>query len=150
MSLNETVAILSEIPMFRNIDQKRLKLFALLGEELSFRPGERLFEQGDEGDAAYIIMSGDVDVLIQTPKGEVPVAVLHPREIFGEIAVLCNQPRTTAIAARTDLRVLRLKRKAIMDLLREFPDITLEFIRVLAARLERTSRDLALERHAAG
>ena len=51
--------------------------------------------------------------------------------------------------AKSDLRVLRLKRKAIMDLLHEFPDIALEFIKVIAARLERSNRDLADEREGA-
>ncbi|MFK7944251.1 MAG: cyclic nucleotide-binding domain-containing protein [Paracoccaceae bacterium] len=143
MSLNEAVEIMSETTMFRNVDPKRLKLVAMMGEALSFRPSERLFEQGDEGDSAYVILDGEVDVLIPTPGGEISVAVLKAKEIFGEMAVLCDQPRTTAIAARGELRVLRLKRKAILDLLHEFPDIALEFIKVLASRLERTSRELA-------
>lgn len=148
MGLNEAVEVMSEIPMFRRIDPKRLKLFAFMGEALSFRPSERLFEKGDEGDAAYIILDGEVDVLIPTPNGEISVAVLGPKQIFGEMAVLCDQPRSTAIAAKSDLRVLRLKRKAILDLLREFPDIALEFVKVLAERLERTSRELAEARQA--
>ena len=146
MGLNEAVSVMSEIPMFRNIDPKRLKLFAFMGEALSFLPGERLFEQGDEGDAAYIILSGEVDVLIPTPNGEISVAVLGAKQIFGEMAVLCDQPRSTAIAAKTNLRVLRLKRKAVHDMLREFPDIALEFVKVLAERLERTSKELAAAR----
>jgi CRP-like cAMP-binding protein len=148
VGLNEAVEVMSEIPMFRRIDPKRLKLFAFMGEALSFRPSERLFEKGDEGDAAYIILDGEVDVLIPTPNGEISVAVLGPKQIFGEMAVLCDQPRSTAIAAKSDLRVLRLKRKAILDLLREFPDIALEFVKVLAERLERTSRELAEARQA--
>lgn len=148
MSLNEAVEIMSEIPMFRNVDPKRLKLFAFMGEALSYLPKERLFEQGDEGDAAYIILEGEVDVLIPTPQGEVSVAVLGPKQIFGEMAVLCDQPRSTAIAAKTGLRVLQLKRKAIHDLLHEFPDVALEFVKVLAERLERTSRELAQARQA--
>lgn len=146
MSLNDAVDTMSEIPVFRNVDPKRLKLFALMGEDLTYRPEERLFEQGDEGDSAYIILDGEVDVLIPTPNGEISVAVLGPRQIFGEMAVLCDQPRSTAIAAKTDLRVLRLKRKTILDMLKEFPDIALEFVKVLAERLERTSRELAVAR----
>ena len=147
MSLNDAVETMSEIPVFRNVDPKRLKLFALMGEDLTYRPKERLFERGDEGDSAYIILDGEVDVLIPTPNGEFSVAVLGPRQIFGEMAVLCDQPRSTAIAAKTDLRVLRLKRKTIHDMLKEFPDIALEFVKVLAERLERTSQELAAARN---
>lgn len=146
MSLNEIVAVLGEIPMFRNVEPKRLKLFAVMGQTLTFRAGERLFEQGDEGDAAYVVLDGAVDVLIPTEGGETSVAVLGAKEIFGEMAVLCDQPRTTAIAASTDLKVLRLDRQAMLTMLQEFPDIALELIRVLAARLEATTRDLAAAR----
>ena len=146
MSINQAVNVMMEIPMFRNVDPKRLRLFAFMGETLTYLAGERLFEKGDEGNAAYIIMLGEVDVLVPVDGGETAVAMLGPKEIFGEMAVLCNQPRSTAIAARTDVTVLRLQRTAFLNLLREFPDIALEVIRVLASRLEATTRELASAR----
>ena len=146
MSLNDAVRVMMEIPMFRNVDPKRLRLFAFMGETLTYRAGERLFEKGDEGSAAYIIIDGTVDVLVPFDGGELSVAALGAKEIFGEMAVLCDQPRSTAIAARTDLTVLRLQRSAFLNLLREFPDIALEVIKVLAGRLEATTRELASAR----
>ena len=146
MSLKMIVKVLAEVPLFRNVDPKQLRVFAMMGESLTYRAGERLFEKGDDGDAAYVVINGEVDVLVPTDQGEASVAVLGAREIFGEMAVLCNQPRSTAIAARSDLMVLRLDRSVIMKLLHEFPGIALEFIRVLAGRLEATSRELALAR----
>ena len=71
------------------------------------------------------------------------MATLAEREIFGEMAVLCEQQRSTAIAAKTDVEVLRLDRTVIMNLLQEFPSFSLELIKVLANRLETTTRDLA-------
>ena len=146
MSLNQTVDAMREVPMFRNVDPKQLRLFAFMGETLSFRAGERLFEQGDEGDAAYIVIEGQVEVIVPTPAGEAAVAVLGEKEIFGEMAVLGDKPRSTAIGAKTDLRVLRLDRSTITKLLTEFPDIALELIRVLADRLEATTAELARAR----
>ena len=146
MSLNRTVEAMREVPMFRNVDPKQLKMFAFMGETLSYRAGERVFEKGDEGDAAYIIIDGEVDVLVPTDQGEASVAVLKAKEIFGEMAVLCDQKRSSAIAAKTDLTTLRLDRTTILKLLQEFPDIALELIRVLANRLEATTRNLAAER----
>jgi len=146
MSLNDTVDVMREVPMFRKVDPKQLRLFAFMGETLTYRAGERLFEKGDDGDAAFIIRKGEVDVLVPTEAGETSVAVLGEKEIFGEMAVLCDQPRSTAISAKTDLVTLRLDRSVIMKLLAEFPDIALEMIRVLADRLEATTRDLALAR----
>lgn len=146
MSLNDAVKVMMEIPMFRNVDPKRLRLFAFMGETLTYRAGERLFEMGDEGNAAYIIIDGTVDVLVPVAGGELSVATLGPREIFGEMAVLCDRQRSTAIAARTDLTVLRLQRSAFLNFLREFPDIALELIKVMADRLEATTRELATAR----
>ena len=146
MNLKEIVGVLCEIPMFRNVEEKRLKLFAMMGQTLTYRQGERLFEKGDDGDAAYVILNGSVDVLIPTDSGEISVAVLGSNEIFGEMAVLLDQPRTTAIAAKTDLKVLLLDRQAFFNMLSEFPDVAIELIKILGARLEATTRDLAASR----
>jgi len=60
--------------------------------------------------------------------------------------VLCDQPRTTSIAVHSDLKVLRLERGAFVATLREFPDITIELIKILAERLQRTTHELAAAR----
>ena len=146
MNIKEIVCVLCEIPMFRNVEEKRLKLFSMMGQTLSYRSGERLFEKGDDGDAAYVILEGAVDVLIPTDSGEISVAVLGAKEIFGEMAVLLDQPRTTAIAAQSDLKVLRLDREAFFNMLNEFPDVAIELIKILGTRLETTTRDLAASR----
>jgi CRP-like cAMP-binding protein len=150
MSLNHAVQVLQEMPLFRNIDQKRLRVVAMMGESRTYRVAERLFEQGDEGDAAFIIIDGEVEVLVRVDGGEQSVAVLGKGEIFGELAVICDQARSTAIAARTELEALRLDRNTVINLMREFPDITLELVRILGDRLERTTRELSQARASLG
>jgi CRP/FNR family cyclic AMP-dependent transcriptional regulator len=146
MSLNQAVQVLQEMPLFRNVDQKQLRVVAMMGESLTYRAGERLFEKGDEGDAAFIIIRGDVDVLVPTNGGELSVAVLGKGEIFGELAVICDQTRSSAIAARTELETLRLDRNVVLNLMREFPDISVEMVRILGDRLEKTTRELSVAR----
>ncbi|MEE8455615.1 MAG: cyclic nucleotide-binding domain-containing protein [Limibaculum sp.] len=146
MSLNRAVQVLQEMPLFRNVDLKRLRVVAMMGESQAYHAQERLFEKGDEGDAAYIIIDGEVEVLVPTDGGEQSVAILGKGEIFGEIAVICDQTRSTAIAARYELEVLRLDRNVVLNLMREFPDISLEMVRILGGRLERTTKELSLAR----
>jgi CRP-like cAMP-binding protein len=146
MSLNRAVQVLQEMPLFRNIDLKRLRVVAMMGEALTYRAGERLFEKGDEGDAAFIIIEGEVEVLVPAEGGEQSVAVLGKGEIFGELAVICDQTRSSAIAARTGLETLRLDRNVVLNLMREFPDISVEMVRILGGRLERTTRELSQAR----
>lgn len=129
--------------LFARVDDRQIRAVAMMGEELSFRDGERLFEQGDEGDAAYIVISGAVDVIVRVDEGERSVATLGQGEIVGEIAVLCDRPRTTAIAARGALVVFKLDRPVILNMLREFPDVALQMIRILGRRLELTTQRLA-------
>lgn len=143
MSLNQVVQVMQEMPLFRNVDPRQLKVVAMMGEPRTYRGGERLFEKGDDGDAAYIVIIGEVDVIVPSDGSEQAVATLGSGELFGEMAVLCDQPRTTAIAARTDLEVLRLDRDVVLNLMREFPAITLELVRILGRRLERTTRELS-------
>ena len=146
MSLNHAVQVLQEMPLFRNVDPKQLRVVAMMGESLTYRAGERLFEKGDEGDAAFIIICGDVDVLVPANGGELSVAVLGKGEIFGELAVICDQTRSSAIAARSELETLRLDRNVVMNLMREFPDISVEMVRILGNRLEKTTHELSVAR----
>jgi CRP-like cAMP-binding protein len=146
MSLNRAVQVLQEMPLFRNLDLKRLRVVAMMGESQAYRAKERLFEKGDEGDAAFIIIDGEVEVLVPVDGGEQSVAILGKGEIFGELAAICDQTRSTAIAARSELEVLRLDRNMVLNLMREFPDISLEMVRILGGRLERTTRELSQAR----
>ena len=143
MGISKTTDVLREMELFSLVDDRQIRAVAMMGEELSFRDGERLFEQGDEGDAAYVVISGAVDVIVRTESGERSVATLGQGEIFGELAVLCDRPRTTAIAARGALHVFKLERGVILNMLREFPDVALQMIRILGRRLELTTQRLA-------
>ena len=67
MSLNEEVELLRSVPLFANIEPSKLKLLAFTSERLTFPAGQDLCKQGDIGDAAYVIVSGDADVIIDTP-----------------------------------------------------------------------------------
>ena len=143
MGISKTTDVLREMELFSRVDDRQIRAVAMMGEELSFRDGERLFEQGDEGDAAYVVISGAVEVIVRTDDGERGVATLGRGEIFGELAVLCDRPRTTAIAAKGGLVVFKLERAVILNMLREFPDVALQMIRILGRRLELTTQRLA-------
>ena len=143
MGISKTTDVLREMELFSRVDDRQIRAVAMMGDELSYRDGERLFEQGDEGDAAYVVISGAVDVIVRVEGGERSVATLGQGEIFGELAVLCDRPRTSAIAAKGALVVFKLDRPVILNMLREFPDVALQMIRILGRRLELTTQRLA-------
>jgi len=108
MSLSQDVEVLRTIPLFAKIEPSKLKLLAFTSERLEFMDGDELFHQGDVGDAAYIILEGAADVMVDSPNGAVKVARLKRNDIIGEIAILCDVPRTATVVAASDLATLRV------------------------------------------
>ena len=81
-------------------------------EEISFETGATIFSQGEQGDAFYLIQSGAVQVLLESggDKSEV-VAILGPRDWFGEMALLTGEPRSATIRAVKSTSLWRLRRE---------------------------------------
>ena len=141
MSLNEEVEVLRSVPLFAKIEPSKLKLLAFTSERLTFPPGGELFHQGDPGEAAYIILSGQADVLIDTPSGEMAVAKVGKNDLVGEIAILIDVPRTATIRAETEIDP-RDQQDLFFRMISEFPGMAVEIMRELAHRLEATTAQL--------
>ena len=142
MSINEEVQILRNIPLFARMEPSKLKLLAFTSERISFHGGDLLFRQGDAADCAYILISGDAEVLVDTPQGQACVATLGRNDIVGEIAILIDVPRTATVRAKTDLTTLRISKDLFFRLVTEFPQMAIEIMRELAQRLEKTTSQL--------
>jgi len=142
MSLNEEVDLLRKIPLFANIEPSKLKLLAFTSERLKFREGTELFHQGDMGDSAYIIINGAVRIVVSTPNGDVKVAEVNKNDIVGEIAILCDVPRTATVVADQDVEALKISKELFFRMVGEFPQMAVEIMRELAIRLEKTTSEL--------
>ena len=142
MSIKEEVEVLRNIPLFAKLEPAKLKLLAFTSERLTYEGGQPLFQQGDMGDAAYIVMEGAADVLINTPKGQVKVATLGKHQIIGEIAILCDVPRTATVLANQHTVALKINKDTFFRLVAEFPQMSVEIMRELARRLDKTNEQL--------
>jgi CRP/FNR family transcriptional regulator, cyclic AMP receptor protein len=134
------------VPLFAHMDPAKLKLLAFTSTRASFKPGQELFHQGDEGDAAYLILSGEATVIADTPTGEVPVATIGQNAVVGEIAILCEVPRTASVRAVSRLETLKIEKEHFLRLIREFPDMGVEIMRELGQRLSKTTAELSQAR----
>ena len=106
-------------------------------------PGEEFIKQGEIGESAFVIMSGDVEVIIKTPDGPLTVGTVGVNQLVGEIALLHDGRRTATLRAKTAVSCLLLSKDVFFHLLREFPDFSLAVMRDLAARLERITSQLS-------
>ena len=142
MTLQKDVEVLRSIPLFAKIEPARLKLLAFTSEHLEFAPGETLCRQGEPGDAAYIVLDGRADVVVETRDGPVTVASIGRNDIVGEIAILCDVPRTATVEATTPLAALRVSKENFFKLVEQFPQIGIEIMGELASRLHQTTQRL--------
>lgn len=148
--LNEEVRMLKQVPLFAGVSPPRLKLLAFTSDRVTYRPGEVMCLQGDVGDAAFVILSGKADVLVDGPKGQAKVAELSDNAIIGEISILCEVARTATVKAATEVEALRISKDNFLKLLMDFPEMMIQVIRVLAGRLGQTTQELAVARARAG
>jgi CRP-like cAMP-binding protein len=137
LSPMERILFLRRVSLFADLSPAELKRVASIASEQFFPNGEYLFHQDEAGDEMYIIVSGEVRVLVsKNDKPEAEVARRKPGEIVGERAIISREPRIASLMASGDVRVLCLDQKSFEGLLRERPEISLAVMRVLCARLK--------------
>ncbi len=141
MSIEQEVEILRRIPLFANVESAKLKLMCFASERITYKSGQSLFEQGDVGDAAFIIIEGAADVIV-THDAPLVVAQVGKDDIVGEIAILVDIPRTATVTATSDLTTLKITKDLFFRMITDFPEMGVEIMRVLAQRLEKTTAQL--------
>ncbi len=146
MLLKDEVQMLRQVPLFAGVDPGKLKLLAFTSQRVSFGEGDVLFHQGDPGDAAYVILSGNADILTGSDAGLIKVAEVSRNAIVGEIAILCDGSRTATVRAKGQVEALRIGKEQFLKLMSDFPEITIEVMRVLATRLSATTTELTIAR----
>ena len=142
MSLMQEYELLRQVPFFSEIEPGKLKLLAFMSERVGYDAGKTLFRQGDLGDAAYLIIDGEADIIVDTPSGALTIATLGANDIVGEMAILCDVPRTATVRAKNRLVALRIAKDPFMRMVREFPNMSVSIMRELAHRLELTNNRL--------
>ena len=143
MSIVEDVEALRRIPYFATMDSAKLKLLAFTSTRVQLAPGGVLCREGEPGDAAYIVLEGEADIVVSAEDGRDVVVAHVPRNTFiGEMAVLRNVPRTATVVASTGLVALKVAKDAFFQLLRDQPAFAMELMRELAERLDDTTVQL--------
>src|SRR5215831_4430836 len=142
MSLKQEFELLRRVPIFAEIEPAKLKLLAFVSERVGFDPGTRLVQQGDPADAAYLIIDGHAEVILETASGPVIVATLGANDFVGEMGILGNVPRAATVRAKDRLIALRIKKEPFMRMVREFPNMAISIMQELAHRVELMNNEL--------
>jgi len=113
----------------------------LLGPEIpisEYKAGETIFREGDRGSEFYVIQRGRVRIL----SGNRLLETLGENEIFGEMALIDDSPRSATAAAETDVAVAPVTEEQYLFLVRHTPFFALKVLRVLAQRLRAQNKAL--------
>lgn len=129
-------ALLRNVPLFGAVPPRRLADIAQIAGRESFRAGETIIRRGEPGSTLSVVMSGRVDVVLESTGGqEMVVASLGPGDFFGELALFDHSPRSATVVAADPTETVSLHRAGIRQILRHYPEVAEAFLSTLCARL---------------
>jgi F420-non-reducing hydrogenase small subunit len=112
-------------------------------ESIWFEPGQSIYNQGDSGDAAYIILSGSVEIGSGAGKDRYVLFRLNPGDFFGEAEIITDRPRTASATAIGRTGVMRIDRDEFSERIKERPELALFILQALSVRLQNMGAILA-------
>ncbi len=139
-----TAALLAAVPLFSELSESELERVARVAVPRSFPKGVRVFHEGDESDACYVVRDGDLRVTREHPDGRaIALATLGPRDIFGELAMLDGGTRSASIETLSECELLALPASDMRRVISDHGEIAAKLISALTRRLRETNERVA-------
>ena len=139
MSSLSTIQLLMRVPLLAGITEAEAISLYMASEKLSLNKKEILVETGQTEQAFFLILSGQVNVVLSGEEGKsITLATLGAGECIGEMGALDRQPASATVIAESAIDVLRLNRDAFSDVLHQNPHISATILKTLAQRLHQT------------
>lgn len=145
--IEERIGQLKKVELFSGLKEEALRLIAQVATDESHAVGTKIFQHGDVGDKLYLILEGRVRISREVPgMGEEALAILGPGEVFGEMALIDEAPRSADARVHARCRVLAIPKDGFDDLLFLHKDLAYEvlwsIVRMLVSRLRETTDKL--------
>jgi CRP-like cAMP-binding protein len=121
--------------MFEDLDSKSLEAIANAAVEQHYQAGQEIVRQGDTGVGAFIIRSGKVDIVQDRGGKETKLGTLGPGDVFGEMALLDEFPRSATVRAVEPTTALGIQRWHFRGILESHPQIALALLPMLTRRI---------------
>lgn len=144
-SIEEVVSLLRQVSLFEGLPDEDLERVAGIVRGTTADDGEVLFEEGEPGDAYYIVFSGAVEIVKASGAGEEKLAVRRSGEGFGEMALIDDSPRSATVRAVEPTELLAVDRKDFRALLGE-DTLALRMLEALAGALRALNVRFATQR----
>jgi CRP-like cAMP-binding protein len=140
--LLEKVLLLKSLSIFKETPETILAELAPLMQEDQAEKNTVIFEENEPGDCMYIIFSGEIRI----HKGKTTLAVLHEKEVFGELSLLDAETRSASATANTDCVLFKIDQEPFYELIDTRPEVARGFIKILCNRLRQINKKTAEEK----
>ena len=132
--------LLARIPFFTDLPEDELDRIMAQLEIVNLKSGEILFREGDPGENMYIVVSGDLEILMAPDTDNELILNRVPQgEYIGEMSLVTGAPRTASVRAHGDVVLLSMSRAQLLDLLHLHPQLASTMVTVLSHRLDNTN-----------
>jgi HEAT repeat protein len=137
LSSMDRILLLRRVPLLEDLTPEELQRVAAISTDLDFEDGETICEQGETGDQMFVIVSGEVRVVVkQAQQPEKEIARRCAGDVVGEMSIISGEPRLASVISVGDVSTLCLDRLHFESLLRERPEISLAVMRELCKRIK--------------
>lgn len=134
------ITFLLETPMFEELDPSEIMEIIHIIEVEQYQAGDIVFNEGDTGDAWFVLYKGTAEVLKHGAAGEKKITELGPKACFGEISILDGSPRSATIRVTEDSIVFRVQRETFAELINDNHLVAYKLIHQMAILLAERQR----------
>lgn len=134
-----TATALHQLRLFSGLPAEKTAILEAEAQTRSFKRGEVVFHKGDPGEAMFMILEGQVKIVLPSEGGdEALLGVLDQGDFFGELSLIDGRSRSATIVATEPTETLVLHRDALLRLVRTSPEVAIDLLRALSQRLRET------------
>jgi hypothetical protein len=129
----DKITFLKGSALFAALPLEELYHIALSMQEESLHQGAVVIKEGTRGDKMYIVVSGSLEV--RKAGADAPIALLAEKQVFGDMSLLDDEPRSASVVAVGEVHLLSLQRRDLERILRRYSSIAFTMMRLLSRRL---------------
>lgn len=134
-----TASDLRAIGLFGGLADDLLEFFCASASPARFEPGQEVYREGEAGNAIFVVLEGELELVRKTPQGELRLALLRPGEWVGEVGALDMMPRSVTVRAMAQSQVFPVSSASLNALyrrdLKAYSLLVLNIARELCRRL---------------
>jgi len=136
-AVSEILGFLANIPLFSRLNESSSLPLAQACRFKNVKKGEILFFQSDPSELAYVVRTGNISIILNSPDGrEMVINEMHSGDLFGELGILTKKSRSTSAIARTNSELLVIPQQAFMNVIEKEPQLALRILELTAQRLQ--------------